>query len=216
VKVNAPKNLCEYFRDTEHAARHLYAGLDSCWSYYQQAGEHWDISQVGQPMTTERRAAVDHYLHLAGQYFNLKLSEAVFAGAILQLAYTAVRLYSRNSTIPQESVALVHPSRKTRKTAVQFCIGPVRHGVQTGLIVFAARNQYNHWDEEEALQPTKAIFNALSAAFREDMWADLAFELSNPTINSYASEILLTALGWRTYNTYVAGVSAMLGEPAHP
>jgi len=27
-------------------------------------------------------------------------------------------------------------------------------------------------------------------------------------------EILLTALGWRTYDAYVKGLSAMLGEPA--
>ena len=131
MKLTAPKDLRKYVRDTEHAARHLYAGLDSCWSYYQQASEHWDISQVGQPMTPERKAALDRYLHLAGQYFDLKLSEGVFAGAILQLAYMAVRLYSRNKTISQESVALVQPSQKT---AVQFCVGPLRHGIQTGIV----------------------------------------------------------------------------------
>jgi len=42
MKPSAPKNPEEYFRDTEHAVRHLYAGLDSCWSYYQQALEVWE------------------------------------------------------------------------------------------------------------------------------------------------------------------------------
>lgn len=208
MKLTAPKDLHKYLRDTEHAVRHLYAGLGSCWSYYQQATEHWDISQTGQPMTPERKAALDRYLHLARQYFDLKPSEATFAGAILQLAYMAVRLYSRNNTIPPDSLILVHPSQKT---AVQFCIGPLRHGIRTGLIVFAARNQYNHWDEEEPHQPTRKIFDALSVAFSDNMWADLAFELSNPTINIYSNEILLTALGWKTYDIYLTEVSAMLG-----
>lgn len=208
MKLTAPKSLGKYLRDTEHAVRHLYAGLDSCRSFYQQATQHWDMTQADQPMTPERKAALERYLQLAGRYFELKLSEAVFAGAILQVAYMAVRLYSHNETIPSDSLSLV---QSFKNTAVKFCIGRLRHGIRTGLIVFAARNQYNHWDEKEPHQPTKAIFNALSAAFHENMWADMAFELSNPTINVYANEILLTALGWRTYDTYLAEVSGMLG-----
>jgi len=50
-------------------------------------------------MTAERKAALDRHLELAGKYFNLKFSEAMFARAILQVAYMAIRLYSTNTLI---------------------------------------------------------------------------------------------------------------------
>lgn len=209
MKVTAPKDSEGYFRETEHVVQHLYAGLDSCWSYYQQALEHWDISQVSQPLTPERHAALNRYLELAGKYFDLKFSEAMFAGGILQVAYMGIRLYSHNKTIPASCVALVSPSHKP---AIPFCIGAECHGIPIGLIVYAARNQYNHWDDEEPHKVTKNVFDALSAAFYHNVLADLAFELSNPTINVYANEVLLTALGWRSYDTYLAEMRALLAS----
>ena len=110
MKITAPKDPDEYFRQTDHGVKHSYAGLDSCWLYYRQALQHWDISQVGQPMTPERKAALDRYLELAGKYFDLKFSEAMFAGVILQVAYMAIRLYSRNASIPVNCSAFVRPS----------------------------------------------------------------------------------------------------------
>jgi hypothetical protein len=207
MKTTAPQDPDEYFRRTEHAVKHSYAGLDSCWQYYAQALQHWDISQVGQPMTVQRRAALDRYLELAGKYFDLKFSEAMFAGAVRQVAYMAIRLYSRNSLIPTSCSELVRPAQKS---AIPFCIGRERHGVPTGLIIYAARNQYSHWDEEEPHEVTKKIFGALSATFYHNTLSDLAFELSNPTINVYANEILLGALGWTSHEIYLAEMKSLL------
>lgn len=207
MKVNAPKDMDEYVRQTEHSVRHSYAGLDSCWMYYQQALQHWDISQIGRPMTPERKAELDRYLVLAGKYFDLKFSEAMFAGAILQVAYMAIRLYSHNASIPANCSALVP---RSQKSAIPFCIGRELHGIPTGLIVYAGRNQYAHWDDEEPHEVTRNVFGALSAAFYQNMLSDLAFELSNPTINVYANEVLLVALGWRSYDTYLAEMTSLL------
>ena len=159
-------------------------------------------------MTPERKERIERYLSKANEYFSLKFSEAMFAGAILQAAYTAIRLYSRNAAIPDDCAALVRPSQKT---AIPFCIGKVRHGVRTGLIVYAGRNQYNHWIDEEPHDVTKQVFAALTAAFNDNMLYDLAFELSNPSINIYAGEILLGGLGWRTYDRYVSEMISLLG-----
>jgi len=206
VKITAPKDPDEYFRQTEHAVKHAYAGLDSCWQYYQEALQHWDISQVGQPMTPERKAALDRYLELAGKYFDLKFSEAMFAGAILQVAYMGIRIYSRNTSIPAKCSGFVRPSQNS---AIPFCIGKEHHGIPSALIVCAARNQYNHWDEQPH-EVTKKVFDALSAAFYHNMLSDLAFELSNPTINVYANEVLLVALGWKSYDTYLTEMKSLL------
>ena len=55
-----------------------------------------------------------------------------------------------------------------------------------------------------------SVFAALSAAFSHAMLSDLAFELSNPTINVYANEALLVALGWKSYDTYLAEMTSLL------
>ena len=130
----------------------------------------------------------------------------MFAGAILQVAYMAIRLYSRNASIPANCSALVKASQKS---AIPFCIGKELHAIPTGLIVYAGRNQYAHWDEQ-AHEVTKNVFGALSTAFYHNMLSDLAFELSNPTINAYANEILLAALGWKSYDTYLAEMTSLL------
>ena len=158
-------------------------------------------------MTSETRTGLNRYLELAGKYFDLKFSEATFAGAILQVAYMAIRLYSGNSAIPPSCAGLVRP---TYKSAIPFCIGPVWHSVPIGLIIYAARNQYNHWDDKEPHEVQKNVFGALSAAFYDNMLADLAVDLSNPTINVYANEVLLGALGWRSYDTYLAEMKSLL------
>lgn len=95
LKTTAPTDADSYFQQTEHAVKHLYEGLDSGWEYYKQANQHWDFSQVGQPMSPERKEALDRYLAPAEKDFDLKFSEAMCAGAILQVAHMAIRLYSQ-------------------------------------------------------------------------------------------------------------------------
>ncbi len=206
MKISVPDTLDEYIRRTEHAVMHHYAGLDSCWNYYRQALDHWNIGQVNEPLTPERKVALDRYLALAGKYFDLKLSEAMFAGGILQMAYMAIRLYSKNKSVPERS-SIVRPSQTS---AIRFCIGRELHGVPIGLIVYAGRNQYAHWDEEDSYDVTKSIFGALDMAFSDNTFSDLAFSLSNQTIPVYANEVLLTALKWTTYEVYLRELRAML------
>jgi hypothetical protein len=82
--------------------------------------------------------------------------------------------------------------------------------IATGLIIFAGRNQYNHWDEDWSHPTTREIFNALSRAFWNIPLSDLAFELGNPTIPIYAYEILVTALGWDSYKKYLREMTELL------
>lgn len=207
MKLTAPKTADEYFKITEHAVQHLYAGLDSCWAYYKKALEHWDISKVDQPLTEENKNAIEKYLVLSRKYFDLKFSEAMFAGGICQIAFMAIKLYSSNKSIPSNCVTLV---QSKHKAAIPFCIGREHHGIPIGLIVYAGRNQYCHWDDEESHEVTSNVFGALSEAFFNNAWSDLAFDLSNPTINVYANEILLTAMKWNSYDIYLRELKLML------
>lgn len=214
MKLTAPKTAEEYFQRTEHAVKHAYAGLASCWSYVEEAEKNArppvikdGMAHYLPPQTPEEEAQLERSLAAYRKYFELKISEAMFAGSILDAAYMAIKLYSRNTSIPASCASFVKPSQPTMPP---FCIGADRHGIPTGLIVYAGRNQYAHWGDDEAHDVTRAVFAALDWAFRNNMWADLAFDLSNPTINIYAGEILHTALGWSSYDTYVVEMKKLL------
>jgi hypothetical protein len=213
MKLATPKTPAEYLQKTEHSVKHAYSGLNSCWSYYQQALQHttppiekdgYHVSEP--PKTPEERAKLDRALELIGKYFELKISEAMFAGSVLQAAHMAIRLYSRNETI-LPTCAMFEP---IHKAAIPFCIGKECHGIPTGLIIYAGRNQCNHWDEEDSHPVTRKIFSALSAAFLNNPLSDLAFDLGNPTIAIYSSEILFTALGWNSYEKYLVEMTELL------
>ena len=205
MKLSIPKTPAEYFQKTEHAVRSAYGGLHSCWTYYQQGLQHTSVFEP--PKTREDQARLDRGLELVGKYFDVKITEAMFSGLILRTAYMAIRLYSRNKTIPPSCAMLVKPSQKS---AIPFCIGKERHGIPAGLIIFAGRNQYNHWDEDRSHPTTREIFDALSRAFWNISSSDLAFDLSNPTIPIYAHEILVTALGWDSYEKYLGEMTELL------
>jgi len=203
-----PETPQEYFIQTEHAVRHFYAGINSCWAYYKGALKYWDISK-GHPKTTEDKADLNRFLELAKKHFDLKFSEGVFSGSILQIAAMGIRYFSRNESIP-ESCKRIVTAKDT--TAIQFCIGKELYGLPIGLIIYAARNQYNHWDDENPHKITTSVFNMLSSCFREDVFNDLAFSLSNPGIAVYANEVLLTALHWETYEEYLSEMGALLSN----
>jgi hypothetical protein len=159
-------------------------------------------------MTEQERVRLQTYLERAGRYFELKFTEATYCGALLQIAAVGIRVFSGNNAIPPSCRHLVKPSDKS---VIPFCIGQQRHGLPIGLIIYAGRNQYNHW-EEQPQSITRQVFAALTAAHVTSPLADLAFDLGNPTIIVYANEILLGALAWTTYHAYEAGVRELL-EP---
>ena len=122
MKLTTPKTADQYFAKTEHAVKHAYAGLESCWAYYQDAMQYLTPGKLGDdgmihylsPSTPEESARLDRYLELAGKYFELKISEAMFAGDILQAAYMAIRLFSRNTAIPASCASFVKPASGLR------------------------------------------------------------------------------------------------------
>ena len=199
-------NLKEYLDLTEHAVRYFYDGLDSCWKVYEQALDHWDISRIGKPLDEEERERAKRYVEQAGKYFSLKFSEGTFAGAITQVAATGIRLFSTNTEIPDDFREIVP---KNAKSVIPFCIGERKYGLPIGLIIYAARNQYAHW-EEDPHKITANVFRQLTIAFWNNPMYDLAYDLGNPTIDIYANEILLGGLGWTTYGKYRLEMENML------
>jgi hypothetical protein len=194
MKITGPQTPDEYFQRTEHAVRHAYAGIEVCWSIYEATQQKLWGRELGYELG------------------KAQFSTAIFAGSILQVAYTAIRAFSQNSSVPANCATLVE---RPNNTVVKFCIGKERNTVPIGLIIYAGRHQYAHWGEEE--EPTNPVvvkvFDALTIAFLKNSWSDLAFDVGNPTIPVYSGEILLTALKWSSYDKYLGDMKELPLSP---
>lgn len=207
-----PKTGKDYLRETEHAVRHFYGGIESSFDVYRQALTHWDISKAGRPLTPEESAGLKRYLGLAEKYFGLKFSEATFCGAILQVAAAGIRVFSKGTGIPESCRSIV-PEKA--KGARPFCVGEELFGLPKGLLVYAGRNQYNHW-ESDPFDITRKVFNRLTDAHYDNPFRDLAYDLGNPSITIYANEVLLGALRWYDYDTYFREMNELLWMDERP
>lgn len=200
-----PSTLGEYLEQTEFVVKHSFEGLDRIQSVYSEARSHWNMSRIGEEETEELRRDRDRYLELAKAYFGLKLSEGILCGGILQVGHTAIRQFSNNDVIPDYCASIAKIEHAKR-----FCIGRRIDSLPLGLILYAARNQWAHWEEEELRDPARAVFSRLAAAHHADPLWDLALDLSNPTINVHANEVVIGLLGWKSYEDYERDVRAML------
>ena len=117
-----------------------------------------------------------------------------------------IDVYSHNKIIPNSCKGIVPP--KATK-AIRFCIGRELFNLPIGLIIYAGRNQYNHWNDDP-YNITFTVFNILSVAHYHDIWHDLAYELSNLSITIYAQEILIGALMWLSYEDYFNEMKELL------
>lgn len=105
----------------------------------------------------------------------------VIAGSILHIAYAAIDAYSICAEKPESVKFLEHElktlladnectAREVRGKKLQevcfrkkFCVGRKIGDFPIGLIIFAGRNQYNHFKEERLSPENELIFNYLDA-----------------------------------------------------
>jgi hypothetical protein len=150
MKIAIPSTPQQYFQQTEYAVKLAYSGINECWSYYREAAHlmspHWRPSDEmdGMLQYDPPKDASARISELFDKHAELRFSEAILAGTILQAAHMAIAIFSKNSSVPPEYAPLVKS-----KEAVPFCIGKELYGVPTGLIVLAARNQFCHWNEPD-------------------------------------------------------------------
>jgi hypothetical protein len=85
--------------------------------------------------------------------------------------------------------------------------------VPIGLIIYAARNQYNHWDEEHLRNRVNEwVFNTLATRHGikgAEKFKDPAFDLNNKMIQIFSSNVVFI-LGWHSYDLYLADMENLL------
>lgn len=146
------------------------------------------------------------------------VAREVIAGSILQIAYIAIERYAVQKGKSEKALhfeaeinrlILENPNTrwKANKPFVlpdEFCVGREIGDLPLGMIVFAGRNQYNHFADERLSVLNEVVFNHL-----HNMWPSSKNGLS---FNLYEAKrprsySVLAALGW-TDSTKELGYSA--------
>ena len=186
-----------YLQQTEDAVRQL---IQAAIRYEQILAGH--IS----PLHTKDQAQIQKYVEAAGEYFGLQFSQGTLCGSILQVAFMGIDLYSVNTTVPDDCSNLIGTSKK----AVKFCVGGRVHGIPSGLLIYAGRNQYNHWDDKAFDYPTSQVFGALITFYYDNPLFDMAYELNYPERTVKSNHIVLGELGWNSYEKYYHDMRELL------
>jgi len=200
-----------YIKDTEIAVQHFFFALQdyAALTVPPSLADHADEIKDGGLIFNNDTAKV-YFQELVGSH-RLDFAKATLCGSILQVAYKAIDQYSENEDIDSECSAL-HVSPAT--TAVKFCVGRHINGIPLGLLVYAARIQYNHWDEGTPTnRVAKAVFHKLKFHYLSDCMFDMAYEIDWPEPHPVSHHVLLHELCWMTYEDYFQDMQEVL-EPA--
>jgi hypothetical protein len=133
---------------------------------------------------------------------------ANLSGALLQIAACGIRMYSTNDRVPMNCVDL-----NLGASQMPFCVGRLVRGVPLGLIVYAARNQYNHLDDDALREPNVSIFERLAVGHgipSDEPFRDPAYDLSNPNRPMCLANNVTSLIDWRDYARYEADVKNLL------
>lgn len=139
-------------------------------------------------------------------YSSVDAARDVIAGSILQVAYVAIKQYS---TVSNKTASVLRfeskintlidnsPDVRSKHFSLPlvFCVGRHLEELPIGLVVYAARNQYNHFEEKRLSIVNEIIFDYLNLLWPEPIKNDLSFNLKNKKYRFY-SYAVLCALGW--------------------
>lgn len=221
VNIESPHSVFDPMEDAEEFIARTQSAVESLFS---GIGSYLQILEGARPPVLvgtysselEHKKAVDNWMSENADsieasfkaqraFMSEKYALAVLCGSLLQIAMMAIRLYSKNQLIPDEFHGIVNSSH------APFCIGRRVREVPIGLVVFAARNQYNHIEDEKLRKPSSVIFEWLATKHGHGLqFRDPAFDLEKNLTWNYASNVT-ALLGWRRYMNYEHDLRSMLG-----
>jgi hypothetical protein len=204
-----------YFEQTETAVRQLFIARN----YYIERLKDIipSIFVTGEPDEIKREEAfkdwhesnketIERSLREQQEYFGLTMSNATICGSIVQIAFMGIKSFSKNSIIPPIFDKYISASKNGRQI---FCVGKEVSGLPTGIIIYAARNQYNHMDEGSLNPLSTFVFKTLAEYQTGGKYKNPAFDLANSMLNNYSHNIL-ALLEWNDYETYLADMKIMI------
>lgn len=139
---------------------------------------------------------------------SIVFSKNVIAGSILQIAYMAIKLYSKNkikNSFLSDNERYVNENKslykfredKTFEFNIKFCVGREIESMPIGLIIYAARNQFNHMDKR--IMDLGELTNKLVL---DHLFKNYSQKINDFDLNIYGDDITLVShsvldvLGW--------------------
>ena len=220
-------NTHSYLEQTSAAARHLFSGLE----------EYEKMLHKTEPIFTVYPQSKEFKQRMIAlqEFMGSDIARATLAGSILQIAYSGIEIFTQNTSIPECCNGIVNPNNRK---AIPFCIGRLAPDSQViesysfgksakqipiGLIIYAGRNQYCHWndiikkienDNPRPCDPAVGnVFSNLLLAYYNHPFLDLAFDLGHPWISPiFAYTIVSSVLGWHKYDDYSRDMATLLNN----
>ncbi len=202
-------SIHEYIRSTRSAIQKIYQAIDTYYillleptrpvfTYWGEYDENARLKH--EKWIEENRALLEERAKRDDEFAGETFAMATLSGTILQFAYMAIELYSKNCQPYQKYIDLIPPNHKVAK----FCIGREINEIPLGLIVYAGRHQAHHYDDKSYGRVTERVFHDLanwySPTFRK-YFVDSYYDLSNPNVINFATNILWK-LDWQNYDFY--------------
>ena len=200
------KSTDSYLQNTEPAIQHMFLALEMYRGMTPRPSLEKYKDNDGVIRLSQDQAK--DYLKAEVDSMSLDVAKSTLSGGIVQVAYAGIKQFSTNKDVPQNCQQFdITPS----STKAKFCVGRKVHDLPIGLIIYAARIQYNHWEDGTPSNPTaKGIFRHLLSARRDDMWHDMVYELDWPGTRAVTHYVLELELKWYSYENYVSDLKEMM------
>jgi len=176
----------QYLEETKHATELLFEILENYRRILEDAPFPWSEEVVD-------------------EYFGNTVSRGTICGSILQIAFMGIQKFSENVDVTENFAEIIKPNSNTAK----FCTGRQVHGIPIGLIIYAARNQYNHMDCQRYKIVTTEVFEILTTKTVQEGQRNPQFDLKERHLHIYSDNIL-TTIGWLKFENYHQDLSQLL------
>ncbi len=194
-----------YLNSTEPALQHLFDGLNAYDSTKLPSISQY-VDENG--LFKMKKEENESFLRAYEDSFALEFARSTLAGSILQVAYLCLKQYSPS---PEDSSICDKFNIQRNSSIEKFCRGRQVRGIPIGLLIYAGRVQYNHWEDgEPSGVVAKTVFRELLSAYRDDHTFDLAYDLNYPSTRPVSHYIVRLELRWRTYNNYLSDMKNLL------
>ena len=196
----------DYLQQTEPAVQYLFDGLEAYDSMRPPSiADFLDENGVVRMTKAENEA----FLRAHEGFFALEFARASLAGSILQIAYMGLKKHSQVRGVSAQCSSLGVTKGAPAK---KFCLGRDVKGIPIGLMIYAGRVQYNHWEAGEPRNKVaQRVFRELVMAYYDNQHFDMAYVLDFAGPRPVSHYIIRLELGWHTYDNYLIDMSAMLG-----
>lgn len=198
------QTVLDYITQTASAAKHLFAGVDEYIQILRDAPvpclvtNHEQSEELLENWAIANRERIQQSIEAQREFFAEKHALATLCGSILQIASMAIRLYSKNAYVPPEFAACIGRNDNARR----HCIGRRVRDVPIGLIIYAGRNYYNHFEEDVLREPNLTVFEKMATNHDYGIGIrDPAFDLGKEIGWNIPSNVT-SILGWCAYEPY--------------